>query len=392
MDIIADKLGMNPVDFRKKNGLREGEENVRGEITHSIAARECLDKATEWIERGKPSPPAGGSLKTGKGLALGIKHSAVSTLSSATVKVHGDGTIEIRHGGEEVGQGVNTILSQMAAEEFNIPMARVKLVWGDTARTPYDFGTVSSRTTFNTGNAVLLACQDAKRQMLEIAAAKLEATPQDLETRDGKIYLKQSPERAITVADLFSPGGVGVLAEGAELLGKATFVKAGSGEDPETGQGKVLVAFYIYGAQAVEVAVDTETGVVKILRFGSAFDMGRPINPKLCEGQMEGGAGMGIGSALFEEMVVDKGRVLNPNLTDYRFSSTSDIPSGDNMKSMIAAAPQRDGPFGAKGLGEGTLTPTAPAIANAVYNAVGVRIKDLPITPEKVLKALREGS
>ena len=226
--------------------------------------------------------------------------------------------------------------------------------------------------------------------MFELAAAKLGATTQDLETKDGKIYVRQSPERAISIADLFQTGGVGVLAEGAELLGKATFIKPSSGEDPETGQGKVLVGFYIYGAQAVEVAVDTETGQVNVLRFSSAFDMGRPINPKLCEGQMEGGAAMGIGSTLYEELVIDNGQVLNPNFTDYRLPTTRDIPSGDNMSSMTAAALQRDGPFGAKGLGEGTMTPTAPAIANAVYNAVGVRIKDLPITPEKVLKAFEE--
>ena len=390
MDIIAEKLDMDSVDFRMKNIVREGEENVRGEITHGIGARDCLDRVAEWIGWGRPSPPAGGSIRIGKGLALGNMHSMDSSVSAAVVKVDSDGTIEVRHGGEEVGQGVSTIITQIAAEAFNVSIDKVKLVWGDTARTPYDFGSCGSRTTFNTGNAVRLACEDAKRQMFEIAAPKLGTTPKDLETKDGKIYLRQSPERMLTIADLFQPGGVGVLAEGAELLGKATFVKPGTGEDPETGQGKVLGAFYIYGAQAAEVAVDTETGIVKMLRFGSASDMGQPINPKLCEGQMEGGAGMGIGSALLEEMIFDKGKVLNPNFTDYKLPSSSDIPMENNMISMIVATSQLDGPFQAKGLGEGTITPTAPAIANAVYNAVGIRIKDLPITPEKVLKALRE--
>ena len=389
MDIIADKLGIDPVDFRKKNIVREGEENVRGEIAHSIGAQECLDEVARWIGWGKSSPPSSGSLRVGKGLALGNQY-CLGYLSAATVKVYGDATIEVRHGAEEVGQGVNTVVSQITAEEFNIPTDKVKLVWGDTARVPYDFGSVSSRTTFTTGNAVRLACQDAKRQMFELAAAKLEVTPQDLETKEGKIYSGQSPERVITIADLFLPGDVGCLPEGGELLGRATFIKAVGGEDPETGQGKILVAFYICGAQAAEVAVDIETGEVEVLRFDSAFDMGQPINPKLCEGQMEGGAGMGIGGALFEEMVMNKGRVLNPNFTDYKLPSFADIPAGDNMSSMIAAVPQRDGPFGAKGLGEGTIGPAAAAIANAVYNAVGVRIKDLPITPEKILSALRQ--
>lgn len=167
------------------------------------------------------------------------------------------------------------------------------------------------------------------------------------------------------------------------------YIEGVTDEDFETGQGTKLTASYGYAAQAVEVAVDTETGIVKVLRWVNAFDMGTPINPKLCEGQMEGGAGMGIGSALYEELVMDNGKILNPGFRDYRFPSTKEIPSGNNMKSMTVEAPHREGPFGAKGAGEAAMTPSAPAIANAIYNAAGVRITDLPITPEKVLKALR---
>ena len=397
MDIIAEKLGMDSVDLRKKNLIREGEENLRGEITHSIGAEECLDKVAEWIGWGKPSDASIGSLRKGKGLALANKYTIIDTVSTAIIKVHKDDTIELRCGSEEVGQGANTVLSQIAAEEFNVPLEKVKIVWGDTANVPYDFGAVSSRTTLMVGNAVHLACQDAKRQLYEMAAPRLGTTPERLETRDGKVYLRESPHKTISIADLFLPEAKGSQkpalcpAEGAELLGKATFFfKVVSDKDPETGQGKRLTASFCYTAQAAEVAVDVETGLVKVLRFCSSNDMGQPINPKLCEGQMEGGMGMGIGNALYEEIVLDKGRVLNPNFTDYRVPSTIEIPSGDNTKSMIVTAPHRDGPFGAKGFGEAAMTPSAAAIANAVYNAISIRITDLPVTPEKILRSLQE--
>ena len=161
-------------------------------------------------------------------------------------------------------------------------------------------------------------------------------------------------------------------------------------EDHETGQGKRLTASYCYIAQAAEVAVDIETGLVKVLRFASASDVGWPINPKMCECQMDGGSGMGISSSLYEEIQLKEGMVLNTNFHDYKLATMTEIPSGNNITSIIVNAPHRDGPFGAKGAAEAACTPSAPAIANAVYNAVGVRIKDLPITPEKVLALLKK--
>ncbi len=357
MDIIAAKLAIDPVELRKRNIVREGEENLRGEITHSIGAEECLDKVARCIEWGKPSEESTNNVMKGKGLALANKYTLVDTVSSAAVRVHKDGLIEVRHGTDEIGQGINTVLAQIAAEEFKVPMKNVKVVWGDTDTSPFDYGAVSSRSTLYTGKAVQLACQDAKHQIFELAAPILGAAPQDLETRDGKVYVRKSPETAIPISDLFLPAtlpeakgaqkAASCLAEDGELIGKATFFfKDATDEDPETGQGKKLTASYGYAAQAVEVAVDTETGEVRILKFVNAFDMGQPINPKMCEGQMEGGAAMGIGSALYEELVVDKGAVLNPNFKDYRIPSTMQIPTGENMKSMIVSStPHKDGPF-----------------------------------------------
>ena len=400
MDILADKLGIDPLEFRLNNTPDEGEVNVRGEIVHSIGAKEALQKVAKWIGWDKPAESSNGSIKIGKGLALGNKYTQADTVSSAVVKVHMDGTIEVRHGADECGQGCNTVFTQIAAEEFGVSLERIKIVWGDTARVPYDFGTASSRCTLYVGNAILLACQDAKRQMFEIAAPLLGTIPENLASREGKVFIKNSPEKALKIADLFLPSLpeargttklATCLAEGGEILGKATFWGRPSAEDPETGQGERLTISYCYGAQAVEVAVDMETGLVKILRFCSAFDTGRPINPRMVEGQMEGGAGMGIGSALYEGFVFsNNGEILNPNLADYRIPSTMEVPSGDNMGSMIVEDPHQEGPFGAKGMGEAGMNPTAPAIANAIYNATGVRLTHLPMTPERILRALKE--
>ncbi len=406
MDMIAEKLGMDAVELRKKNLLKEGDVNANGEIVHSIGARQCLEQVAESIECGKKLKEEEGPWRRGKGLALGNKYSSTPTVAVAHVKVEGDGTIEVRHSADEVGQGCNTVMAQIAAEEFGVPMDKIKIVWGDTAITPYfALGSTSQRTTYNLGNAVRIACQDAKRQIFEIAAEKLSTSPEDLETKDGRVYVKSMSSPSIKIAEIctagrgFASGEYGNYVErGAEILGKGVHAQRWAPENPETGQidpdlarkGMRLNSFYGYAAQAVEVAVNVETGEVKIMKVAAASDMGYPINPKMCEQQIEGGLAMGIGNTLWEEMIMDKGKVLNANWTDYRIPNALDIPSGENFKTFIALAPHKEGPYGAKGTGETQMTPSAPAIANAIYNATGVRIKDIPITREKVLKALKE--
>ncbi len=386
MDIIAEKLGIDPVELRKRNILNEGEKNVIGETTHSIGVRECLDKVAESIEWGKPSEKDAGPWRRGKGIAAGGRYGQGGAADCVHIKVHEDGTIELRHGSDEVGQGANTVLAQIAAEEFGISIDRVKVVRGDTAIVPFAGGASSSRTTFYSGNATILACQDAKRQIFELAASVLKVFPHELEIADGKVFVKELPQRAIRISDLFLPGP---LDKGGEIIGKGTYYHRITPMDPETGQVEKMQGFYMYGAQAIEVAVNVLTGQIKVLRVSSAYDVGQPINPKLCEGQIEGGLAMGIGPALGEELLMDKGRVLNPNFRDYKMLTATQIPSGQNVKSMLVKAPHRDGPYGAKGLGEVTVMPTAPAIGNAIYNAIGIRIYDLPMTLEKILKCLK---
>jgi CO/xanthine dehydrogenase Mo-binding subunit len=308
------------------------------------------------------------------------------TRSVVHAKVHQDGAVEVRHSVNEVGQGCNTILSQIAAEEFSTSMDKIKMVCTDTAITPYEMGTVSSRSTFHAGNALRLACQDAKRQIFEMASERLGIPAGNLEIKDGVVSARGENKR-IKIDELFSPGGY--LLKGGEILGCGTFSGPLEREDPETGQGKRPVSYYAHGATAVEVDVNVETGEVKVLRMGNCFDMGQPINPKLCESQIEGGIGMGMGNALQEEIVLEKGAVANPNFLDYKFPSSLDMPRFEDVKSMIEFAPHREGPFEAKGFAEGALISVAPAIGNAVSRATGARIRDLPITKDKVLKALK---
>jgi CO/xanthine dehydrogenase Mo-binding subunit len=239
---------------------------------------------------------------------------------------------------------------------------------------------------------VKLASEDAKRQVLEKAGSILGVSPDQLEMKGGLVYVKEKPGSKIELSDLC------VRFPEKKIVGNGTMVQEFAAEDPETGQidpklaaeGKRLNTSYAHTAKGVEVAVNTETGEVKILRVATADDMGFPLNPKSCEQQAEGGLGMGIGIGLYEEVQLKDGVITNPNFTDYRIPTFYQMPTNENLKVMFAPAPHKDGPYGAKGFSEGALAGMEPAIANAVYNAVGVRIKDLPITAEKVLKALKE--
>jgi carbon-monoxide dehydrogenase large subunit len=215
----------------------------------------------------------------------------------------------------------------MAAEEFKTSVDRVSLVHTDTARTYYEFGTVASRITINTGNALRLACQDAMRQLFELASGKLGIPADGLDIEDGRIFVKGVPERAVKVAELFTP--LGYLVKGGELIGRGVYTAPISSEDVDTGQGKRVVFGYAHGATAAEVAVNEETGEVKVLRLGDCFDMGQPINPKLCEGQIEGGRAMGLGSTLSEEVVVSQGKVVTPNFMDHKMPTAADLPMNE---------------------------------------------------------------
>ena len=393
MDIAAEKLGIDPVELRRKNLLREGEAMSNGEIIHSIGVTKCLDRVCESINL-EERTASHGQWRMGKGLALGNKYSSPGSHYGAKIVVTDNERVVVYHGADAIGQGVNTVMAQIAAEEFAVSPDDVDIVFSDTALTPYfGQGSTSSRTTFNLGNAVRLACDSVKREILERAATRLEAPPEIMALSNMEIYVIHHPNKKIKVRELFTPQDAG------EIVGTADYKADCIPDDPKTGQldpalarqGKRFMAFYAYAAKAVEVAVNIETGEVKVLRCHGAIDLGKAINPKSCEQQSEGGMAMGIGSALYEETLMAEGRVLNPSFADYRLPLATQMPDNENMKSiLVESAPHKDGPFGAKGFAEGVVTGMEPAIASAVYNAVGVRIKELPITPEKVLRGLRE--
>lgn len=385
MDIIGEKLGMEPVQLRMKNILEEGEENPAGEITENIQVKECLDKVTEWSGWGKKFE-VGVGWASGRGFGIGPCLVGLGYSATSKVKVCSDGTLQVYFGSSELGQGAQTVVAQIVAEEFKVPVSKVKVIYGDTDITPWDWDNQASRTTVSTGHAVIRACQDAKRQIFELAAPKIGVAPEDLDIADGNIYCKDFPGNSISLKELFTPAGF-VKGIG-EILGRGEFTSTAPPMDPKTGQFKKL-AIWSFVAYGVEVAVNLETGEVKVLRLIGALDLGQPINRKMCEQQIEGGIGMGIGFTLFEQLIYDQGNLLNPDLINYKVPSATEIPSGGNCGSLIVGSPHKDGPYGAKGFGEAPLVALSGAIANAVYKAISKRLYCLPMTREKVLSAIK---
>ncbi|MBM4331567.1 MAG: xanthine dehydrogenase family protein [Deltaproteobacteria bacterium] len=387
LDVMAEKLGLDPVEVRLQNAVEEGSLSATGQVLHSVGLKETIRQAAEKIGWGQNPGP-----NRGKGIACMHKSTVTPSSSAAFVKLNEDASVTLLCSAVEMGQGAGTALAQIAAEELGIPVEKIAVVCPDTDATPYDMASVSSRSTFFVGNAVRRAAMDAREQLLQIAAEILEANPKDLVIESGKVMVRGVPEKAIPVSDLplgeaFYVGVKGGRGKGRPVLGRGAFtVEDATPLDRETGQGKNPSAFWMYAAQAAEVEVDPRSGRVKVLRISSAHDVGKSIHPVAIEGQIQGALVMGVGTALYEEMELEKGRVKNPNFAEYKLPSALDAPE---MIPIIVEELHTQGPYGAKGLGEPALAPTAAAIANAIYAAVGVRIKDLPITPEKILEGLR---
>ena len=324
--------------------------------------------------------------RRGRGIACmwyPIGFTVAANPSAAVVKVNEDGTATLLTGTVETGQGSLTVLGQIAAEELGIATDDVHVVSGDTDATPMDTGAIASRTTYVSGNAVRLAAANAKSVLFGVAASMLGVNADQLEARDRKIQVKSYPARHLPI---------GVVAHQAQVIrgeppiGSASWNPPTVPMDPETGQGKPFNT-YVYATQIAEVDVDDETGEVEVLRIVAAHDCGTPINPMLVEGQVQGGISMGLGFALQEEILFDgAGRQINPNLTNYIMPTALDMP---DIEVDIVDSYDPTGPFGAKGVGEPTLVPTAAAILNAIHDAVGVRITSLPATSEKVLAAIK---
>jgi carbon-monoxide dehydrogenase large subunit len=280
----------------------------------------------------------------------------------------------------------------MAAAALGVPFENVRVSTPvNTDYSPYEWQTVASRLTWSMGNAVVNAARDARRQILELVAQAWGENIDDLDIIDGQVVSYKTEEsiplKNIAVYGIAKPGDQGWI--GGPVVGRGSFMPTYvTGLDSETGQGPRAVVHYTTGAQAVEVEVDMETGRVDVLRGVAAFDVGKAINPKMVRAQMEGGFAQGISTALFESLKLKEGVLLNPSFTDYRIATTSDTPR--DIQTIIVECAQDDGPYGARGIGEHALVPTIPAIANAIYDAIGIRVGSPPFTSERVYLAMQE--
>jgi nicotinate dehydrogenase medium molybdopterin subunit len=323
--------------------------------------------------------------KRGRGIActyFGMGNTAAPNPSSAFVEVCEDGTAIVRCGASDVGQGSDTVLGQIAAEALGITSDRVTMVSHDTMFTPEAGISSASRQTYVSGNAIRLAAEEAKAILLREAAECMDRDPRDFEARDNRFYIKTKPESYITVEEVCTR----LRRRGILVMGTGTYNPPTSDAlDSETGLG-IPYGAYSYATQIAEVEVDTETGEVTVLSLIAAQDVGRAINPMAVEGQIQGGVAHGIGYALMEEVVVVNGIIQNPSFSDLLIPTSLDVPP---IHGIIVEEPEPTGPFGAKGTGEPPACPTAAAVINAVYDAVGIEITSTPVTAEKVWLALK---
>lgn len=397
LDVLAEKLGMSPVELRLKNFIKRGHENAYGEKLTSTSVAACLTAVADAIKLDEPCEQEPGPWRKGKGIAVGGKQNTPLGRAEADVLVHSDGSIELLVSVDEQGMGAQTTLMQMVATEFEIPYESVKVTRADTAVTPFDNFAASSRTTYTTGNAVRIACQDAIRQLKEAAGRKLGVAAMQVTIKQGKAFILGSNVEEIAVADLFEPFSFFTdqnwgLQKGTPVRGRGVFCPAPAvpwfGPGHEDGRTPRMWNWYQFSACAVEIAVNVETGQIKLLKIASAADTGNPINPKLVEGQIEGGVIMALGFSVMDGHVYQDGVMANPGYSDYRVPTVLETPLQSNIIPIISPDALPDGPYGAKGMAESITIPVGPAIASAVYQAAGVRPTVMPMTAERILELI----
>lgn len=399
MDIIAQKIGMDPYAFRMKNILKPGKQTISGEIISESTGSpsDCLAAVAKEIQWAgyKTAEERKAEMKTGKvrgkGIALLQKAPAMptNTTTSAIIQMDGDGGGKVLIGAIDMGQGANTAMRQIAAEALDIPIESIDVVWeGDTDKSPYDWQTVASKFTYMGGNAVIRAAQDAIRQMKEIAAQVFRCDVDKLKHKDGYIYHVHHKEDRLPYSKL-SRGYVyeNGNAIGGVIIGRGSYIADGlTNLDKETGQGKPALV-WTYGAHGIDLEVDINTGDIHIFKIASAFDVGQVINKKVIEGQIIGGVVQGLGSAISEAFKFnEEGRLMNPSFTDYKIPTAMDIP--DEMIPICIENPQLDGPFGARGVAEHPMISVPSVVGNALYDALGINFYQLPLSPENVALAI----
>ncbi len=387
IDTMARRLGLDPVEIHKANAIRAGETSVHGWQVGSTGLVECLDQCTQAIGWHEASPVAGtATRRRGKGVAAAMHVSGNRTIgnwdgSTVLLKINEDGRVVLHTAEGDMGQGAQTMLSQIVAHELKLPLHHVQVVSPDTDAAPFAVGSLASRVTIVAGNAALVAAKAARDNLLDAAAQLLGATPEQCELDEGGVCLISDPGQRKTRAEvvrqhIWRHGGQGLQVQGTWDAKTVMFDKNLYGN---------IAPAYSFAAQAVEVEVDTETGRVALVQSFVSDDCGKALNPMAVHGQSNGAAAQAIGWTLYEQMQVDQGRLSNGNFADYTMPTADALPE---LRSGIVESNEPNGPYGAKGASETAMLPGAAAIANAVYAAVGIRITDLPITPEKVLAAL----
>jgi CO/xanthine dehydrogenase Mo-binding subunit len=377
MDMIAERLAIDPLELRMRNLLVDGQAFATGDVMDDAHFRELLSGVAERVGwRAGEAPVRHGSKVRAKGLSCIIKGSITPSTSTATVKLNDDGSLHILTSSVEMGQGLRSAVAIVASERLGVPIERITVSTPDTEFTPYDQQTSSSRSTFTMSGAVEIACDRVAERLKALTADHLEVSVDDLELDGGAVRVKGSPDRTVDYATLVRKARLGnVLAEG-------TFQTEG-GLDPQTGQG-IAAPHWHQASGAAEVEVDLDTGRIEILQYHAGIYAGRIVNPVQCELQTEGNVAFGVGHALFESLVFDGGQLQNGNLGDYMIASLEDMPESLSIDVLENREKNE-----IHGIGETSLPAVVPAIANAIARATSVRIVDLPVTPEKVLAALR---
>ena len=393
IDEVAKEIGMDPIEIRRVNGLAPGKSTGTGEIMKSCGFLEALDQVAEAIQYDKPcDPPSGPHKVRGKGIAGGWKSPSQPTNagSAAIIRMNEDGTFFLMTSGHDIGQGSDTALTQIAAEVLCCDPSKFTIRTGDTDHTPYEWQTVASRITYCAGNAIKLAAEDLKEKLLDLAQIKLGYIKRELYLEDGWIINRNHPESRMPMSDL----ALGLAFEdgsgyGGPAIGVGTFTLPNNiNYDPATGYSPKPAAFWTTAVAGAEVEIDTETGVIEVKKMVESCDPGHIVNPELYKAQVEGGMMQALGTVLLEELKLKDGKVLNKSFVDYKIPTIDNAP--ETFIAMGVEHPEETGPYGARGIGEPAMVPGAPAIANAIYNATGCRFTEMPITPERMLKALQE--
>ncbi len=369
-DLIARALGLDPVAFRRANLLHDDAEQATGTIMRDADLTAVLDRIAARIGWDQPFERGAGTIKRGRGVAIGFKASIAPTTSVAHVAIAADGSTTLYCGTVDMGQGSTTAMAQIAGETLGIAAEAVRVVAPDTDVTPYDMGTLGSRSTFHMGHAVRLAAADAKAKLAVLAAEA--GVPEGSNLPIPEIFRRRYGMQAGTI------------------IGSGTYMPSYVPPDPNTGLTSDATPYWMVGGSGAEVEVDTETGALRVTRLVTVADAGTAVNPRIVETQISGAAVMQFGFTLLEEMEFSEGQLRNPSLADYKLPGIRDLPPRFEAEAIDTA--QRSGPYGAKGVGESGTFGVSPAIANAIEDAVGVRITELPITAEAVYRALRRAA